>query len=134
MILPKKVVIEINKGILTEWLEENPKSFEKISVNEEELTKILNDAEKQESEILQASYLMAAISWAQPFGGGNKRTAFVCADTFLRMNGFKLEVKDTKDIDYLIKLLFEIQEERAQLNPEGMAKIVLYVSKRIVKI
>ena len=32
------------------------------------------------------------------------------------------------------KLLFEIQEERASLNVETMAKIILYVAKRIVKL
>jgi len=134
MILPKNVVIKINEGILTEWIEENPQLLEKFSVDEKELEKILVLAERQDEEILQASYLMGGISWAQPFGGGNKRTGYTCADTFLRMKGYKLTVKSKKDTDYLMKLLLEIQEERAQLNDEVMAKIVLYVSKRIVKL
>jgi len=127
-------VIKINKGILTEWIEENPHLLEKFSVDEKELKKILELAEKQDEEILQASYLMGGIAWAQPFGGGNKRTGYTSADTFLRMKGYKLTVKGKKDTDYLMKLLLEIQEERAQLNDEVMAKIVLYVSKRIVKL
>lgn len=56
------------------------------------------------------------------------------ADTFLRMNGYRLDVKTEEDIEYMKKLLFEIQEERASLNVETMAKIILYVAKRIVKL
>ena len=77
---------------------------------------------------------MAGISWAQPFGDGNKRTGYTCADTFLRINGHKLTVQSKTDTDYLIKLLLEIQEERAKLNEEVLSKIVLYVSKRIEKL
>ena len=134
MILPKKVVIIINRGIITEYAENHPESLKTISVKEHELIKILDLAEKQDHLILQVSYLMAGISWAQPFGDGNKRTGYTCADTFLRINGHKLMVQSKTDTDYLIKLLLEIQEERAQLNDEVMAKIVLYVSKRIVKL
>lgn len=134
MLLPVKIVVEINRGILTEYLENNPDALEQISVREDELIKILDDAEKQNDLILQASYVMAGISWAQPFGGGNKRTGYTCADTFLRMNGYKIKVVSKNDLDYLIKLLVEIQDERGMLNEEVLAKIVLYVSKRIEKI
>ena len=49
----KKVVIEINRGILTEYIENHPEASEKISVNEHELIKILDMAEKQDHFILQ---------------------------------------------------------------------------------
>ena len=134
MILPKKVVIEINRGLLKEAQEKNPQVVEKISVNKDELSKILDESDQQEGLIMQVAYLMAEIAWAQPFGGGNKRTGYTCADTYLRMNGFKLVIESKEDIEYLRKLLFEIQELRTKLDSDTLAKIVLYVSKRIIKL
>lgn len=132
--LTNDLVIEINKGVIREMLEKNPTAPESISVNQEELDKILQMVNAQEHMIMKASYLLGGISWAQPFGGGNKRTAVVCADTLLRMNGFKLVIANETDEEYLRKLLFEIQGERGELNTVTMAKIILYVSKRIKKI
>ncbi|MDE1728968.1 MAG: Fic family protein [Thaumarchaeota archaeon] len=132
--LTKELVIEINRGIIQEWLEQNPTAFEAISANQDELKKILKIVDKQENLIMKASYLLGGISWAQPFSGGNKRTAFVCADTLLRLNGYRLSVDSEEEQEYLRKLLFEIQDERSKLNEETMAKIILYVSKRIRKI
>lgn len=131
--LTNDLIIEINKGVIHEVLEKNPTAPESISVNQEELDKVLQMVNSQEHLIMKASYLLGGISWAQPFGGGNKRTAVVCADTLLRMNGFKLVIDDETDEEYLRKL-FEIQGERSELNTVTMAKIILYVSKRIKKI
>lgn len=82
---------------------------------------------------MKAAYLLGGISWSQPFSGGNKRTAFVCADTILRLNGFRLSIESKNEQEYLRKLLLEIQDERSKLNEDVMAKIILYVSKRIRK-
>lgn len=132
--LTKELIIEINKGIIHEWIENNPSAFEAINVNQDKLDEVLKMVNKQDSIIMKASYVLAGISWAQPFGGVNKRTAIITADTLLRMNGFKLVLDEENDIEYLRKLLFEIQEERSKLNEDTMAKIILYVSKRIRKI
>ena len=132
--LTKDLIIEINKGIIHEWLEKNPTASEAINVNQDELDKVLQMINEQENFIMKTSYILGAISWAQPFSGGNKRTAFVCADILLRMNGLKLAIDNENDTEYLRKLLFDIQGERAELNADTMAKIILYVSTRIRKI
>ncbi|MGH9999494.1 MAG: Fic family protein [Nitrosopumilaceae archaeon] len=132
--LTKELIIEINKGIIHEWLEKNPAASEAINVNQDELDKVLQMVDEQENFIMKTSYLLGGISWAQPFSGGNKRTAVVCGDTLLRMNGLKLVIDNETDEEYLRKLLFEIQGERSELNGVTMAKIILYVSKRIKKI
>jgi len=134
MILPKKVVIEINKGILNEAFEKNPQELEKISVNKDVLSGVLEEAEQQDGLIMQVAYLLAGMAWAQPFGGGNKRTGYTCADTYLRMEGFKFVVESKEDIEYLRKLLFDIQGNRRELDSDILSKIVLYVSKRIIKL
>lgn len=57
--------------------------------------------DKQENLIMKASYIFGGIPWAQPFSGGNKRTAFVCADTLLRLNGFRLAIDDENEKNIL---------------------------------
>ncbi|MBI2006413.1 MAG: Fic family protein [Nitrosopumilales archaeon] len=134
MILTKQDLIEINKGILQEWIEKNPADYEGVAANDKALEDILKAVDEQDSVILKAANLMARIAWLQPFAGGNKRTGIISADTLLRMSGYRLVVEDENDIEYLRKLLFEVQEERSTLNPETLAKIVLYVTKRIRKL
>ncbi|MEX0657265.1 MAG: Fic family protein [Nitrosopumilaceae archaeon] len=134
MILTKQDLIEINKGILQEWIEKNPSDYEGVAASDKVLDDILKAVDEQDSIILKAAHLMARIAWLQPFAGGNKRTGIVSADTLLRMSGYRLVVENEDDIEYLRKLLFEVQEERAALNPETLAKIVLYVTKRIRKL
>lgn len=131
--LTEELIIEINKGIIQEWLEQNPTAFEAVNVNHDKLKEILTTVNKQENLIMKAAYLLGDISWSQPFSGGNKRTAFVCADTILRLNGFRLFIESKNEQEYLRKLLLEIQDERSKLNEDVMAKIILYVSKRIRK-
>lgn len=132
--LTEELIIEINKGIIQEWLEQNPTAFEAVNVNHDKLKDVLTTVNKQENLIMKAAYLLGGISWSQPFSGGNKRTAFVCADTILRLNGFRLSIESKNEQEYLRKLLLEIQDERSKLNEDIMAKIILYVSKRIRKI
>lgn len=132
--LTKELIIQINKNIIHQWLEKNPAASEVITVNHVELDKVLQLVNEQGNIIVKTAYLLGGISWTQPFGGGNKRTAFVCADVLLRINGLKFIIGTENDTEYLRKLLYEIQEERAELNADTMAKIILYVSRRITKI
>jgi len=132
-LLTKKIIIEINKGILKEWNEKNPANKETIAVNEDRLNEVLTMVQKHDEPIIQAAYLLAGISWAQPFSGGNKRTSIVSADTLLRINGFMLAMNTESDIVYLQSLLYEIQESRSELDDMTLAKIILYVTKRIKK-
>lgn len=118
---------------MKEWNEKNPTNIESIAVNEDRLDDVLDMAKKHDEPIVQAAYLLAGISWAQPFSGGNKRTSFVSADTLLRMNGLTLVINAESDISYLQNLLYEIQEGRSELDELTLAKIILYVAKRIKK-
>ncbi len=134
MKLTKSLIIKINEGIIFEWLEKNPKESESFAVDEEKLDKILKIVEKQDNPISQAAYLMAGIAWAQAFAGGNKRTGVTAADTLLRLNGFKMQAQEQNDIDYIRKLLFEVQDERTAINEDVLGKIVLYLVRRLEKI
>ena len=131
--LSKNVIIKINKGIIEEWNENNPTEKESFAVSENRLEEVLNLVKKQDDYISQAAYLVAGISWAQPFDGANKRTGVVCADTLLRMNGFTLSAERDEEREYIRSLLFEVQESRKEMDDFTLAKIILYVAKRLKK-
>ncbi len=48
---------------------------------------------------------MRLISFSQPFGDGNKRTAAVCAVTFLYINGFTLDERHDEELADMILAL-----------------------------
>ena len=127
-------IITINKGIIKEWIESHPKNHEGVGSDKDKLEQIIRVADKQESLLAKATYLLGAIAWAQPFAGGNKRTAYTTTKTFLQMNGHTFQVQTKGDIEFLRKLLHEIQEERSELNEETMAKLTLYLANRIRKV
>lgn len=131
--LSKKVIIHINKGIIEEWNEKNPTKKESYTVSDERLDEVLKLVSDQDDFITQAGYFMAALSWAQPFAGANKRTGVVCADTLLRINGYMLSTEKDEDREYIRSLLFEVQESRIEMNEFTLAKIILYVVKRLKK-
>ena len=123
-------LIEINKTILKTQPHNHSGHHEAISVNRDTLKEILDDAKQLESEFDHAAYVLASIPWAQPFSGGNKRTAFAAAKIILAEKNYTIETISEHDIEFLRKLLFEIQEERSQINPTTLAKITLYLRKR----
>jgi death-on-curing protein len=51
----------------------------------------------------EAAAMMESISNNQGFVDGNKRTAFVATDTFLRWNGFYLEIDPQEAHDFMVK-------------------------------
>ena len=53
--LTKELIIEINKGIIHEWLEKNPAASEAINVNQDELDKVLQMVDVQENIIMKTS-------------------------------------------------------------------------------
>ena len=121
----------MNKTILS--IQTNSTHHEGISVNRDTLKEILDDAKQLESVFDQAAYVLAGIPWAQPFSGGNKRTAFAAAKIILAEKNYTMKTISQHDIDFLLKLLFEIQEERSQINASTLAKITLYLRNRIME-
>jgi death on curing protein len=51
----------------------------------------------------EAAATMESISNNQGFVDGNKRTAFISTDTFLRWNGFYLEIEPQAAYDFMVK-------------------------------
>lgn len=57
-----------------------------------------------EDTISEAAALWESLSQNHPFIDGNKRTAFACCLTFLRINGLELMADQTKTMAFLLPL------------------------------
>ena len=131
----KSFIIELNKKIIQEWNIRHPELPEFIDASESRLDEILgivkqagNDLNNKEQVIVKASYLLAGLAWAQAFSGGNKRTSILSTTIFLRRNGLSITFP-REEQRALRQLLFKIQEDREELQPEIIDKLILYIRK-----
>lgn len=53
----------------------------------------------------EAAALMESLANNNPFMDGNKRTCFAAADTFLRLNGFYLEVEPLEASEFITQAI-----------------------------
>lgn len=137
--ISKDTIIEVNKEVLIDPRIVDLKNIEPFAVRDDInevidiVSKTGNTDNREENIIQKATYLMASISWLQPFVGGNKRTSYVSAKDFLRDNGYSFTINTEKDRDELITLLYKIQETRSELDTEILQEISFYIRKRIKK-
>lgn len=92
-----------------------------------------NDLDYEKSLIEKAAYLVGGLAWNQAFSGANKRTAILTCILFLLENGYRLNILQSRNPE-LRQLLFDIQEERCDVNRETIDKIILYISKQVSKV
>ena len=92
-----------------------------------------NSGNIEEDLIQKAAAIMAAIPWIQAFFDGNRRTSIVAAGTFLRDNGYELDISPEEENTELRKMLSEIKKHRRDLEPTIMKQLFLYISERMNK-
>ena len=132
----KQYLIDVNRKILKKWNKEHPEDPQAIGTRAEidDIIPMVEEHDKSKNEIEnlieKASYLMAIVSWVQPFFDGNKRTGIISATRFLYDNGYDLEIKkgDKKEIR---SLLYDIQDQRTSLDSSVVTKIIFYITQRI---
>ncbi len=132
----KQYLIDLNRKILKKWNKKHPEDLQAIGTRAEidDIIPMVEEYDKSKNKIedliKKASYLMAIISWVQPFFDGNKRTGIISAIKFLYDNGYDLEIKkeDEKEIR---RLLYDIQDQRTSLDSSVVTKIIFYITKRI---
>ena len=87
-----------------------------------------------EQDLIQkATAIMAVIPWSQAFFDGNRRTSIVAAGTFLRDNGYELDISPDDENTELRSMLSEIKKHQRDLEPTIMKKLFLYISERMKK-
>lgn len=137
--IDRKRIIELNKKIIQMWNSRHPDRPEYFDVGVDRIDEVLkivkdaaNDFEREKSLIEKAAYLVGGLAWNQAFSGANKRTAILTCTLFLFENGYELNIPQNRNPE-LRQLLFDIQEERGNINRETIDKIILYITKLVSK-
>ncbi len=137
----RQIIIEINKGIIEKWNARHTERPEFIDVGTDRLDEVLNivknaanDPEFEQSLVIKTAHLIGGLAWCQAFSGANKRTAISTGNLFLQINGYKFRKIPIAEQRKVRQLLFDIQEERGQLNEQTMTQIILYTERNIEKL
>ena len=135
--IERQRIIDINKKIIEIWNSRHPEKPERFDVGVDRIDEVLeivkntaNSLDYEKSLIEKAAYLVGGLAWNQAFSGANKRTAILACTIFLSENGYRLNIPQSRNPE-LRQLLFDIQEERCNVNKETIDKIILYITKQV---
>jgi len=139
MDIDENFLIEINTKVL---LRENKRTGKQVYIEtiQENIARVFpkvsnygNSGNKEEDLIRKATAIMAVIPWVQSFFDGNRRTSIVAAGTFLRDNGYELDISPEEENTELRGMLSEIKKHQRDLEPTIMEQLFLYISARTSK-
>jgi prophage maintenance system killer protein len=147
MVSDDKIVMEIDETFLIETnkkilLRENKRTGKEVIIEAvpQNLARVFPKVSEYgtsgniEQDLIQkATAIMAAIPWLQAFFDGNRRTSIVAAGTFLRDNGYELDISPEEENIELREMLIEIKKHQRDLEPTIMKQLFLYVSERMNK-
>jgi prophage maintenance system killer protein len=139
MEIDENFLIETNKKILLREKERTGKEvvIEAVPQNLAQVFPKVSEygtSGNTEQDLIQkATAIMTAIPWLQAFFDGNRRTSIVAAGTFLRDNGYELDISSEEENIELREMLIEIKKHQRDLEPTIMKQLFLYVSERMNK-
>ncbi|WP_179366205.1 Fic family protein [Nitrosarchaeum sp. AC2] len=147
MTLDDEIVMEIDENFLIETnkkilLREKKRTGKKVYIEiiPQNLARVFPKVSEYgtsgniEQDLIQkAAAIMAAIPWTQAFFDGNRRTSIIAAGTFLRDNGYDLDISPEEENTELREMLSEIKKHQHDLDPTIMKQLFLYISKRVNK-
>jgi prophage maintenance system killer protein len=87
--------------------------------------------DRRERIIKKAARILAGVSYNQPFGEGNKRTALATTLLFLRRNGFNLPVYSRDEKNSMYSLLIKTIEKFPN-DPSIDSEIERYLFERTI--
>lgn len=136
----REKIIAINKTIIRMWNKRHPERPEFVDVGVDRIDEVLavvknsaNDLPFEQAIIEKSAYLVGGLAWCQAFSGANKRTAILTCTIFLLQNGYRLGIPHNENPE-LRQLLFDVQEERGQINRQVIEKLILYIRNHVNKI
>ena len=137
MNLDEQYLIETNEQVLKNhkkltgqqvWIEVVSQNIARVFPK---VNNVGNSKNREKNLIEKAACIIAVIPWTQAFFDGNRRTGIIAAITFLRDNGYDLDINPEDENLELRKLLSEIKKHSADLEPSIMKKLSFYISKRL---
>lgn len=136
VMVDKQYLVDTNRKILTRhklkhnvdvWIE-TAKPIDQIILM---VNSVGNSGDRREDLVEKATYMMAMVTWAQPFFDGNRRTGIVATIKFLRDNGYDLDIDPEEENLELRSMLSEIKKHAGGLELGIMSQLSFYISKRI---
>ncbi len=124
--LDLETLVRINKRIVSltrdkhEYTEEDKRSLRDLLAAVENTA---NEEERVESLIRKASLLVLRIASGQHFHEGNKRTALVAAESFLKVNGYTIDIQDSDIVDIV---------DKASIGQASLSKVDM-ISRRLIR-
>ena len=137
MNLDEQYLIETNEQVLKNhkkltgqqvWIEVVPQNIARVFPK---VNNVGNSKNREKNLIEKTACIIAVIPWTQAFFDGNRRTGIIAAITFLRDNGYDLDINPEDENLELRKLLSEIKKYSADLEPSIMRQLYFYISKRL---
>ena len=142
-----KIVMEIDENFLSEinekvLLREKERTGRKMYIETvpQNLVRVFpkvneygTSGNTEQDLIQKAAAIMDAVPWTQAFFDGNRRTSIIAAGTFLRDNGYELDISPEDENTELREMLSDIKKYQRDLEPTIMKQLFLYISKRMNK-
>ncbi len=124
-------IIEVNKLICS--YDNDP-----IGVNRETLDAIFDKVNsfrgtgnRRERIIKKTTYIVAGISYNQPFLDGNRRTSFYLLKNFLGRNGFTITLYNEEEEDVLADILQRTAEVKFEDDPTIYSEVEEYLTQKV---
>ncbi len=101
-----QTLVQINKEVVSltgdrhDYTREDERKLRQLLT---EVQQTANSEERNESIIQKASLLLFRLASGQHFHEGNKRTALTAAETFLRANGYTIDMSDKELVQVVDK-------------------------------
>jgi len=137
MNLNEQYLIETNEKILNKrheltggevFIETFPKNLARVFPI---VNSYSNSGNREEDLIEKATCIIAVIPWVQAFADGNRRTGIIAAGTFLRDNGYDLDIDPEDENKELRSMLSEIKKHTCELDSNIMSQMSFYISERM---
>ncbi|MDH3779808.1 MAG: Fic family protein [Nitrosopumilus sp.] len=124
-------VIEVNKLVVSH--DNEPQGVSMDTLNEIfYYVNSFNDIPDRRARIIKkATYILAGISYNQPFVEGNRRTSYYILKSFLGRNGFTLRFYNDMDKNLFADLLRRTAEEKFEDDPSIYTEVEHYLNQKV---
>lgn len=124
-------VVDVNKLIVSYDNEPHKAEMDVLNDIFSQVNSFNDIPDRRDRIIKKASFILAGISYEQPFAEGNRRTSYYVLKSFLGRNGFTLRPYSECDKETLADLLQRTAEEKFEDDPTIYTEIEQYLMLKV---
>lgn len=124
-------VIDMNKLIVSYDNEPHGVNYDELNEIFAQVNAFNDIANRRERIIKKTTYILAGISYRQPFIEGNRRTSFYLTKNFLGRNGFTIRFYNSQEQDEFADLLQRTAEVKFEDDPTIYSEVEEYLRRKI---